>query len=170
MIDTTCAAAIRRLAAGEIIDTRLPASSRLDEASAAVDGLARARDATGTLGPGCGRVRWRAIDAGIAGARLRLWHDGTRVLAAELEAPRLARGWDAVRAALGAPDARLHYWDDVVLSRDGHWVYPARGLAVFTRLAATEVARVVVFSPTTIGGYRVRLARALRPPRELDEP
>jgi hypothetical protein len=170
MTDTPCATAIRNLAAGKIAEATLPATCTVAEATAALAGLAQARDATGTLGTARVQVRWRAIDTGIAGDRLRLWHDGSNVLAVELEAPRPAGGWDALRAVLGAPDAKLAYWDDVVESKDGQWVYPARGLAVFTTLADNEVARVVVFPPTTVETYRARLARATEAPREIEQP
>lgn len=169
MTDTTCAAAIRNLADGKIADVHLTADCTLADVGA-VEGLAAARDAVGSLGVDHVQVRWRAIDSGIAGDRLRVWHDGELVLAVELEAPRVDGGWDALRAALGAPDAKLPYWDDVVLASDGQWVYPARGLALYTTLDDTEVARVVAFPPTTIDVYRARLARASEPPRELPEP
>lgn len=170
MTDTPCATAIRNLAAGKITEVALPAACTLAEAAAALAALAQARDATGTLGTDRIQVRWRAIDTGIAGERLRLWHDGTNVLALELEAPQPAGGWDALRIALGAPTAKLAYWDGVVESQDGQWVYPERGLAVFTTLADTEIARVVAFPPTTVATYRARLARATEAPREIKEP
>jgi hypothetical protein len=161
---------IRNLAAGKIASVRLPPSCTVAEAGGAIDALAKARDAIGTLGVDRVQVRWRAIEAGIAGERLRLWHDGEHVVAVEVEAPQPEGGWDALRAALGAPEAKLSYWDDVVESKDGQWIYPARGLAVFTTLADTELARVVAFPPTTLAVYRARLARAVEPPREIDVP
>lgn len=170
MTDTPCVTAIRNLAAGKIAEATLPATCTVAEAATALPGLAQARDATGTLGTDRVQVRWRAIGTGIAGDRLRLWHDGSNVLAVELEAPRPAGGWDALRAVLGAPDAKLAYWDDVVESKDGQWVYPARGLAVFTTLADTEVARVIAFPPTTVETYRAHLARATEAPREIEGP
>lgn len=170
MTDTACTAAIRNMAEGRIADASLPPSCTVADATRAIDALARARDATGSLGSDRVQMRWRAIDAGIAGDRLRLWHDGEHVLAIEVESPRPVGGWDALRAAIGTPDVKLAYWDDVVESKDGQWVYPARGLAVFTTLADTEVARVVAFAPTTISGYRARLARGLEPPREIEAP
>lgn len=170
MTDTPCATAIRNLAAGKIAEATLPATCTFAEAADVLAGLAQARDATGTLGTDRVQVRWRAIATGISGDRLRLWHDGLNVLAVELEVPRPAGGWDALRAALGAPDAKLAYWDGVVESKDGQWVYPARGLAVFTALADTEVVRVVAFPPTTIATYRARLARATEAPREFEGP
>ena len=168
MTDTTCAAAIRNLATGKIADVRLPPSCTIAEASGVIDALTRARDAIGTLGTDRVQVRWRAIEAGIAGDRLRLWHDGEHVLAVEVEAPRPVGGWEALRAQIGMPEVKLAYWDDVVESKDGQWVYPSRGLAVYTTLADTEVARVVAFPPTTIGSYRARLARDTEPPREIE--
>ena len=168
MTDTSCATAIRDLAAGNIASARLPATCTVAEATAALAALAQARDATGTLGTDRVQARWRAMDTGIAGERLRLWHDGSNVLALELEAPRPAGGWDALRAALGDPDAKLAFWDGVVESKDGQWVYAARGLAVFTTLADTEVTRVVAFPPTTVATYRARLARATEAPREIE--
>jgi hypothetical protein len=99
-----------------------------------------------------------------------LWHDSSNVLAIELETPRPAGGWDALRATLGVPDAKLAYWDGVVESKDGQWVYSARGLDVFTTLADTEIARVVAFPPTTVATYRARLARATEAPREIEGP
>jgi hypothetical protein len=170
MTDTPCVTAIRNLAAGKIAEVALPATCTLTEAASALAALAQARDAIGTLGTDRVQVRWRAIDTGIAGERLRLWHDGASVLAIEVEAPRPTGGWDALRGALGTPEAKLAYWDDVVESKDGQWVYPERGLAVFTALADTEVARVVAFPPTTVAIYRARLARATEPPREIEGP
>lgn len=170
MTNIDCATTIRNLAAGKIANATLPPRCSLAEASAAIDALAAARDSVGTLGTDRIQVRWRAIETGVAGERLRLWHDGELVLAVEVEAPRPVGGWAALRAALGAPEAKLAYWDDVVESKDGQWVYPARGLAVFTTLADTEVARVVAFPPTTIAAYRARLARAMEPPREIEMP
>lgn len=170
MTDTACSAAIRNLANGRIADARLPSNCTVADATRAIDALARARDATGALGADRVQVRWRATETGIAGDRLRLWHDGEHVLAVEIEAPRPLGGWDALRTALGTPDTKLAYWDDVVESRDGQWVYPARGLAVFTTLADTEIARVVAFPPTTIATYRARLARGIEPPREIEAP
>jgi hypothetical protein len=170
MIDTACAAAIRNLADGRITDARLSPNCTVADATRAIDTLAKARDATGALGSDRVQVRWRAIETGIAGERLRLWHDGEHVLAVEIEAPRPAGGWDDLRAAIGTPDAKLAYWDDVVESKDGQWVYPACGLAVFTTLADTEIARVLAFPPTTIAIYRARLARGMEPPREIEAP
>lgn len=170
MSHSTCAAAIRNLAAGKIAEAVLPPNCTVTEASGAIDALANARDAIGTLGADRMQVRWRAIDVGVAGDRLRLWHDGEHVLAVELATPRPVGGWDALRAAIGVPEAKLPYWDDVVESKDGQWIYPARGLAVFTTLADTELARVVVFPPTTIAAYRARLARGMEPPREIEAP
>jgi hypothetical protein len=170
MTDTACTAAIRNLADGKIADARLPPHCTVADAAQAIDALAKAPDATGSLGSDRAQVRWRAVDAGIAGDRLRLWHDGEHVLAVEIEAPRPLGGWDALRTALGTPDVKLAYWDDVVESRDGQWVYPERGMAVFTTLADTEIARVMAFPPTTIATYRARLARGLEPPREIEAP
>lgn len=170
MADTACTAAIRNLADGRIADASLPPNCTVTDATRAVDALAKARDATGALGSDRVQVRWRAIETGIAGDRLRLWHDGEHVLAVEIEAPRPVGGWDALRAAIGTPDVKLAYWDDVVESKDGQWVYPARGLAVFTTLADTEIARVVAFPPTTVATYRARLARGMEPPREIEMP
>jgi hypothetical protein len=170
MPDTACTAAIRNLADGRIADARLPPHCTVADASRALDALATARDATGSLGSDRAQVRWRAVDTGIAGDRLRLWHDGEHVLAVEIEAPRPVGGWGALRTTLGAPDVKLAYWDDVVESKDGQWVYPDRGVAVFTTLGDTEIARVVAFPPTTIATYRARLARGLEPPREREAP
>jgi len=170
MTDTACTAAIRNLADGKIADARLPSNCTVADAARAVDALARARDATGALGADRVQVRWRAIETGVAVDRLRLWHDGEHVLAVEIEAPRPLGGWDALRIALGTPDTKLAYWDDVVESTDGQWVYPARGIAVFTTRADTEIARVVAFPSTTIATYRARLARGIEPPREIEVP
>lgn len=170
MIETPCATAIRNLAAGKLAEATLPASCTLAEATAVLAALAQARDAIGTLGTDRVQVRWRAIDTGIAGERLRLWHDGSNVLAVEIEAPRPAGGWDALRAVLGAPEAKLSYWDGVVESKDGQWIYAARGMAVFTTLADTELARAVAFPPTTVAVYQERLARATEAPRESVQP
>jgi len=170
MTDTACTAAIRNLAEGRIVDATLAPNCTVTDAVRAIEALAKARDATGSLGSDRVQVRWRAIETDIAGDRLRLWHDGSHVLAVEIEAPRPVGGWDALRSAIGKPDVKLAYWDDVVESKDGQWVYATRGLAVFTTLADTEVARIVAFAPSTIAAYRSRLARGIEPPREFEAP
>jgi hypothetical protein len=169
MTHNACATAIRNLAAGKVADAQLPAGCTLAEAVAALEPLARARDASGSLGSERVQVKWRAIDRGVAGERLLVWHDGTHVLAVELEGPHVAGGWDALRAALGEPDAKLAYWNGVVEDAQGQWLYPARGLALYTKLAATELGRVIAFPPTTLDHYRNRLARATEPPREFED-
>lgn len=170
MNDTACALAIRNLAEGRIADATVPQSCSVAAVAQALVALASAPDAIGALGAKHVRVRWRAVDSGIAGNRLRLWHDGQLVLAIEIEAPRPIEGWDALRRTLGEPEARMPYWDGVVENQTGQWVYPGRGLAVFTTLADTEIARVMAFAPTTIAIYTERLARGLEPPREFRGP
>ena len=166
----TCATAISDFATGKLSEVRLPSGCALAEATRAIDRLATARDMVGNLGTEQVQVRWRAIDVGVAGARLLLWHDSEHVLALELESPRPAGGWPALHATLGAPDAKLAYWNDVVEAKDGMWIYAQRGLAVYTSLADTELVRAVLFAPTTVDGYQARLARSLAPPRELELP
>lgn len=168
MIDN-CTQAIRNFAAGIIASTKLAESCTLADAIGALEALKTARDSIGNLGTDRVQRKWRAIQAGVAGERLIVWHDGEHVVAIELEAPRVAGGWDELRTALGAPDAKLAYWSGLVENEDGHWVYASRGLALYTKLAETELERVVVFAPTTLDLYRAKLARATEPPREFED-
>lgn len=168
MTEPSCTTALHNVAAGKLADARLPAGCTVDGACTAIDALKHAKDATGALGTDRVQARWRAIDTGVAGERLVLWHDGEHVLAVELEAPRVANGWDALRVAIGTPDAKLGYWDGVVEAATGQWVYANRGLALYTTLADTELARAIVFPPTSVDDYRAKLARATEPPRELE--
>jgi len=50
MTDTACTTAIRNLADGRIADARLPSNCTVADAARAIDALARAHDATGSLG------------------------------------------------------------------------------------------------------------------------
>jgi hypothetical protein len=168
MTDTPCTIALHNFVAGKLAEARLPAGCTLDGACEALDALKHAKDATGSLGSDRVQARWRAIDTGVAGERLLLWHDGEHVLAIELEAPRVANGWDALRQAIGNPDAKLPYWDGVVEAATGQWVYAARGLALYTTLADTELSRAIAFPPTSVDAYRAKLARATEPPREFE--
>ena len=122
MNDTACTRAVSNLARGRIADAALPPNCSVTDATQTLLALAHAPDAIGSLGTHHMRVRWRAIDSDIAGDRLRLWHDGQFILAIEVEEPRPIDGWDALRQALGPPEARLPYWNGVVECRTGQWV------------------------------------------------
>jgi len=163
---TSCTQAIRHLAAGHLADAKLPPSCTLADATAAITGLGGS-DSGGNLGTSRAPAMWRGTTSGVAGERLRLWHDGSTILAVELEAPQPVGGWDKLRDALGPPDAKLPYWKGVNEIEDGQWVFASRGLAVFTALADTELVRVIAFPPTTVSDYHARLARGLEPPREF---
>lgn len=170
MPTSACVLAIRNFAEGRIADAILPSHCAVAEVVQAFWAGAEVSDATGVLGTERIQVRWRAIDSGIAGKHLRLWHDGQYVLAVELEAPRVVGDWDSLRVALGEPEAKFAYWKGVVESESGQWVYATRGIAVFVSLSEATLVRVMMFPPTSVAAYRSRLARALTPPREFPEP
>lgn len=71
--------------------------------------------------------------------------------------PELDGGWDALRADLGDPEAKLDYRDGTITIAASEWVYPARGIAVFVSSDASRVYHVAVFAPTTLDAYQERL-------------
>lgn len=170
MRDNHCVTTARELAAGHFARAAFPSVCTLADAVLAISALAKEPDFTGILGEHRVQTKWRALHSDVAGSVFRLWHDGTQVIAIEIEDPRPTEGWSGLRDALGPPQTKIAYWDDVVQLEDGQWVYPSRGLALFVRLGDAELARVMFFPPTTIDSYRARLARAIEPPREFREP
>jgi hypothetical protein len=160
-----CTQTITALASGHILDAPPLGACTIRQLAIALPGLDAAEDNVGTLGRGGSRVSWRAVREGIAGNRLRVWHDGDCVLAIELERPQPAGGWPALRDQLGAPSQKLGVFRDAK-AEEGLWFYSARGVAAQTSQAGEQLDRVMVFPPTTAGDFIAHLAMSLVPPRD----
>jgi hypothetical protein len=141
----------------------LPPACRLDDVATALGGPA-ASD-TGWLGEQPRRASFRmAVVAGYADP-IRIWHDQGGLVMLDAEYPAAPGGWPALRAALGAPDAKLDYRWGVVTVAGGEWVYLSRGLSVFLTPALDTVVRVAAFAPTSLAAYR----QTLRPVSRIEE-
>jgi len=163
MTDLACKQTITALAAGRILDAPPLVNCTIEEVASALPGLDDAEDNIGALGRDGSQISWRAVRQGIAGQMLRVWHDGDRVLAIELERPETPGGWPELRDKLGAPTQKL----DVVRNVEQRlWFYGARGVAAQTSLAGERLDRVMAFPPTTAGDFITHLAMSLVPPRE----
>lgn len=166
---TPCGAAARALAEGRWRDlAAVPSGCTVDDVVADLPALGGEEDDDGFLGQNTPR-QWRALFTGIAGDELRVWHDEGAVVAIALEKPSIADDeWDALRATLGEPEARLDYYRDVVPQKDAAWLYLVRGLAFYTSLEGGLVERIVVFAAgTTREEFLTRLAMDRKPDREL---
>lgn len=166
MTESTCKQTIRAVAAGRLREAPPMVACTVDDLAAVLPGLDAAADNPGTLGRTGARASWRAVRQGIAGQVLRVWHDGGRVLAIELERPEFSEGWPALRDALGSPSQQFDVFRDVVKVEGGLWLYAARGVAMQTSLAGERVDRVMVFPPMAAEDFVTRLALSLAPPRE----
>jgi hypothetical protein len=165
MTDLACQQTITALAAGRILEAPPLVTCTIDELASAVPGLDDAEDIVGALGRDGSRVSWRAVRQGIAGQMLRVWHDGTRVLAIELERPDTPGGWPELRDKLGTPSQKF----DVFMKVEQRlWFYGDHGIAAQTSAAGERLDRVMAFPPTTAGDFITHLAMSLRPPRERE--
>src|SRR5688572_6996381 len=81
--------------------------------------------------------------------------------------PELDGGWAPLAADLGQPEAKLDWYNDVLLMKGGEWVYPARGITIFGRAAGNAALHIAVYPPTTLAEYqaslRLDLETTLRP-------
>lgn len=164
MTDLACQQTITALAAGRILDAPPLVTCTIDELAQALPGLDTAEDNIGALGRDGRRISWRAVRQGIAGQMLRVWHDGERVLAIELERPDTPGGWPELRDKLGTPSRKLDVFR--VKVDQGLWFYGARGVAAQTSQAGERLDRVMAYPPTTAGDFITHLAMSLVPPRE----
>jgi len=162
MTDLACRQTITALAAGRILDAPPLDSCTIEQLASALPGLDDAEDNIGALGRDGSQISWRAVREGIAGQMLRVWHDGDRVLAIELERPETPGGWPELRDKLGAPTQQLDVFRKV---EQRLWFYGARGVAAQTSLAGERLDRVMAFPPTA-GDFITHLAMSLVPPRE----
>jgi hypothetical protein len=160
MTDLACKQTITALAAGRILDAPPLTTCTIDELASAFPGLEAAEDTIGALGRDGSQVSWRAVRQGIAGHRLRVWHDGERVLAIEVECPETPGGWPELRAKLGVPS---HQLDVYRKATQRLWFYGARGVAAQTS-AGEQLDRVMAFPPTTADHFITHLAMSLAPP------
>jgi hypothetical protein len=76
--------------------------------------------------------------------------------------PELDGGWPPLAADLGQPEAKLDWYRDVVLMKEGEWVYPARGITIFGRAAGNAALHIAVYPPTTLADYEANLRPDLR--------
>jgi hypothetical protein len=76
--------------------------------------------------------------------------------------PELDGGWPPLAADLGEPEAKLDWYRDIVLMKDGEWVYPARGITIFGRAAGNAALHIAVYAPTTLAEYEASLRPDLR--------
>jgi hypothetical protein len=166
MTDHACRQTITALASGRILEAPPLGACTIGELEAALPGLDAAEDIVGTLGRDGSQVCWRAVREGIAGHVLRVWHDGDDVLVIELERPKPAGGWPALRDQLGAPSQKVGVFREIVKVEEGLWFYSARGVAAQTSHAGERLDRVMVFPPTTAGDFIAHLAMSLVPPRD----
>ncbi len=75
---------------------------------------------------------------------------------------------DAVRAALGDPQATFDFpWSGDVLA-DGAWVWPARGIEIAVVPATRAIVRLAVFPPCSVETYGRRY-RKIAPAREFPD-
>jgi hypothetical protein len=166
MTDLACQQTITALAAGRILDAPPLVTCTIEELAQALPGLDQAEDNIGALGREGSRISWRAVRQGIAGQMLRVWHDGVRVLAIELERPDTPGGWPELRDKLGTPSQMFDVFRAVVKAEQRLWFYGARGVAAQTSAAGERLDRVMAFPPTTAGDFITHLAMSLVPPRE----
>jgi hypothetical protein len=167
--EDACHAAIRAFLAGRFADApALPAGCSVDAVADLLVSAGGNPANPGNAGTSRRSLRWRLVTAAGGGpARIRLWHDGSAIVMLEQEDPEIPGGWPALATSLGAPDAKLDFYKDVVAVPGGQWVYGGRGLAFFSSLADQKLDRVVMFAPTGVDQYRDGLALALGRPREI---
>jgi hypothetical protein len=78
--------------------------------------------------------------------------------------PELEGGWAPLAADLGQPEAKLDWYRDDLLMKDGEWVYPARGITIFGRAAGNAALHIAVYAPTTLTEYETSLRPKLGGP------
>src|SRR5262245_41337125 len=114
MTALACQQTLTALASGNILDAPPLVTCTIDELAEALPGLDTAEDHIGALGRDGSRISWRAVRQGIAGQMLRVWHDGRRVLAIEVERPDTPGGWPELRDKLGTPSQQFNMVRDFV--------------------------------------------------------
>lgn len=122
--------------------------------------------------PGSGRS-WAAAEAPAYDLGVRLWldenndEDTERVVVVEGLSPRGADGTPVLAPELGEPDATFDAVLGTLLVPDAERVYAGRGVALHVAPETGAVIRVVLFAPTTVEDYRVRLQPQHAPLRKF---
>ena len=113
---------------------------------------------------------WVAADVPAYDGGVRLWldeDDTGRVVVVEGLSPRDGDGMPALAPELGEPDAVFDAVLGPVLVRDAERVYADRGLALHVFPETGAVIRVLVFTPTTVEDYQMRLQPHHEPLRKF---
>jgi hypothetical protein len=151
---TPCRAALSAFAAKRFADAPpLPAGCALADVADLLVPQA-ASDGTGLIGRDYRKLEYRSVAVAGYPDLVRAWHDGGKVLLVDAANPGISDSdWRKLRDALGPPDARADFRFDVLDVKAGHWIWAARGLALFLSLGDDGVVRVVQFPPTTAARY-----------------
>jgi len=94
---------------------------------------------------------------------VQMWLVDDQVKMLEVEDPKLVGGLDALKAALGAPEATLEFAWDVLTLKGG----PSRGISICVNPDNQMVLRVAVYRPTTLAAYE-KILRVDRSVREFE--
>lgn len=124
----------------------------------------------GRLGDERVAASWVSVPSDVFAGGLRVWHDGSTVLAVEGLDPLGADGGFLDAPELGEPEAALDTYLGRLQLHGGERVYASRGLAVRVNPENGVLLGTVGFPPTTVDEYRARLRPEVAPQRLLPHP
>jgi hypothetical protein len=109
---------------------------------------------------------WTSVPSDVFAGGLRVWHEGSVVLAIEGRDPTgLPPASD-----LGEPEAQLDTYLGRLRLEGGERVYPARGLALRVNPENGVLLGAIGFVPTSAGDYGARVRPEVGPQRLLPKP
>lgn len=162
--------ALRLFAAADLADwTGLPGALPLADAAAVLP-LESGAAGVGFLGDERRRARWTSIPSRVFAGGLRVWHDGSLVLAVEGRDPVDADGAPLAAPDAGEPDAALDTFLGRLRLEGGERVYASRGLALRVNPENGVLLGAIGFAPTDAAEYRARLRPEVGRQRLLPNP
>jgi len=89
--------------------------------------------------------------------RLHVSFEDNQLILVTLEHLRLPHPSSTLLSALGKPAARLDYQRDINLYPEAEWVFPDRGISVFTDSPGHKILHVALFQACSIEHYTLQL-------------
>jgi hypothetical protein len=107
----------------------------------------------GLLGNTFAAADWVGASADGFPHGIRIWRRGEDVVLLDAEGAQPADDLDELLAELGEPAVRREAWLGPVKVDGSEWVYPQRGLTIYTIPGSGTVDRVLAYAATTLDGY-----------------
>ena len=109
---------------------------------------------SGTLGRKYIRTFFKMYIANNYEKHIKVWFRDNKIIKIEASFPEIPNGHELLVKKYGEPTARLDFYLDIMLVKEGEWVYADKGISLFFSSKKEKLIKLHVYSPTSIENYK----------------